>query len=250
MTAVGTVANDPLGCDILDTLIRENVDTSGIEVRNGTATPICVCLIGDDGNKSFIWNIAEEVAVTPETVHSALPAIRHADAILITFEPPVSTIQKAIQTAHQHGSKVVVQPAPSLVNPTDAASLPWDWIDVLIPNETEARALLPDTPRTGENLAAALAQAFAIPTVVVTLGAAGCIAHTTHGPCRYPAPETTDVIDATGASDAFAGALAAHLTAGASEPSAIRTALAAASWAIRHRGTHESMPTAAVLRNM
>jgi ribokinase len=98
-----------------------------------------------------------------------------------------------------------------------------------------------------DDLAAAVARTLAVPTVVVTLRGAGCVAHSADTSRHYPAHHVAEVIDSTGASDAFAAALALELTGGGSESDAIHSALSAAAFAIQRPGGHESMPLAADL---
>lgn len=245
VTAVGVVGNDGPGRDVLDALVRERVDVSFVESRKDVPTTICLCLVSDEGDSAIMWHIDEDVAVAPENIRAAAQAFEDADAALITFEMPVSTISAAIDAASRAGLRVFVQPAPLMTDPAQAASLPWDQVDVLIPNEAEARALLKgadDLP--ADSLATLLSHELDVPTVVVTLGAAGCVAHSAGVVCRYPAPESL-VVDTTGASDAFAAMFAAQMTVGASEVEAIRAAQAAAALAIRRSGSHESMPSTA-----
>jgi len=242
VTAVGAVGDDGLGRDVLAALTRDRIDVSWVESRERVATTVCLCFVSDDGDSAIVWHIDDDVAVKPETVHAAAPAFDGADAVLMTFELPVPTIRDTINAAGRCGVRVFVQPAPVLADPASAASFPWDQVDVLVPNEIEARALLNGgTGLSADALAAALSRDLAVPTVVVTLGASGCVAHNGGTTCRYPAQKTT-AVDTTGASDAFTAALAAHLTAGASEPDAIHAAQSAAEWAVRHPGGHESMP--------
>jgi ribokinase len=248
VSAVGAVGEDGIGRDVLGALSRERVDVSWVESRADVATTICLCFVSDEGDSAIVWHIDDDVAVTPETVHAAEPAFERANAVLMTFELPVPTIRETIGAAHRGGARVFVQPAPMLADPAGAASLPWDQVDVLVPNESEARALLErgraghDLPADG--LAGALASELGVPTVVVTLGESGCVAHTAGASREYPVQETV-VVDTTGASDAFTAIFAAHLTSGAPDADAIHAAQAAAAWAVGHPGGHESMPSSA-----
>lgn len=52
VSAVGVVGDDGCGNEILAALSREHTDASGIEIRPGTSTAICVCLVSDDGESS------------------------------------------------------------------------------------------------------------------------------------------------------------------------------------------------------
>jgi len=177
-------------------------------------------------------------------VCAASAAIQRADAVLVTFEIPVPAICETIHAAGRCGARVFVQPAPMLADPAGAASLPWDQVDVLVPNEAEARALLgegeADRSVPADDLASALTAQLGVTTVVVTLGESGSVLYADGVTRRYPAQEA-ETVDTTGASDAFTATFAAHITAGVPEADAIQAAQAAAAWAIRHPGGHESM---------
>lgn len=184
----------------------------------------------------------------PDTVRAAKSAIQRANAVLITFELPLPTIQEAITLASRCGARVFLQPAPPLADPRDNGHIPWEQVDVLVPNEAEAIAILEGVGDGREHqvddLAMALATELAVPTVVVTLGESGCISHVLGESRQYAARHTVS-IDSTGASDAFVSSLAAYMLGGASEAEAIEAGLAAAAWAVGHSGGHESMPESA-----
>lgn len=246
VTAVGVVGDDGPGRDVLDALEREGVDADSIEVRDGVATTICLCFVSDDGESSIMWHIDDDVAITPGTIRSASDAFEGADAVLLTFEAPVPVLRESISLASGHGAKVIVQPAPVLSD-RGAGSLPWDEVDVLVPNEIEARALLDDDAAESglspDDLAKTAAGKLGVPTVVVTLGSLGCVVHSAGVTRRYSAHQA-EAVDTTGGSDAFTAALAVQLTAGAPVAEAVHAAQAAAAWAIGRSGGHESMPSA------
>jgi ribokinase len=72
-------------------------------------------------------------------------------------------------------------------------------------------------------------------SVVITLGGAGAHVSTVDESVTVPAP-AVEVVDTTGAGDAFAGTLAAHLAAGVPLVEAIAPAVAAATAATAHAG--------------
>ncbi len=245
VTAIGGVGEDPLGQDILAALTREGIDVSFVRTHENAASAICVCFVGDDGQTSFVWHIDDDVAVTPDTVCAAEAAIRSADAVLVTFELPVPAIRETIEVANRHGVRVFVQPAPPLADPAVAASIPWDQIDVLVPNEAEARALLEGGQADGlapDDLAEAVATELGIPVVVLTLGEVGCVTHAAGTSHRYPARRAA-VVDATGAGDAFMATFCAHVVEGMAVADAVDAAQSAAAWAIGHPGGREAMPS-------
>ena len=245
VAAVGAVGDDGVGRDVLGALRRERVDISWMDVREDAATSICLCFVSDHGDSAIMWHIDDDMAVLPETVHAAASAIESADAVLVTFEIPVPTIREAISAGRRSGARVVVAPAPLLADPADAASLPWDQVDVLVPNENEARALLADGDDIlAEDMAGALSSELGVPTVAVTLGAAGCALHAA-GESHHYSAHRVHALDTTGAGDAFTATFAAQLTAGASGSAAVDAAQAAAAWVVQRAGSHTSMPAPA-----
>lgn len=242
VSAVGAVGDDGVGRDVLGALRGEQVDVNWIDVREDVATSICLCFVGEHGESAITWHIDDDVAVRPETVRAAGSAFRGADGVLVTFETPLSTIREAIDAGRRSGARVFVAPAPPLANPADAASLPWNQVDVLVPNENEARVLLADGRDVpAHQLAGALSHDLTVATVAVTLGAAGCVLHTAKESHHYPAHEVV-AIDTTGAGDAFTATFAAYLVSGASEAEAVDAAQSAAAWTVQRAGGHAAMP--------
>jgi ribokinase len=241
VAAVGVVGDDAVGRDVLATLKSERVDIRWMETREDMATTVCACFVGDEGDSAILWHIDDEVAVTPDTVQAAGAAFERADAALLTFEMPVSAIRETISIARGHSARVFVQPAPQLANRADAGLVPWDQVEVLVPNEEEARALLAGGEDVlADELAQSLSCDLAVPTVVVTLGELGCVAHAA-GVTRSYAAEQTVAVDTTGAGDAFMAVFTANIIAGVSDSDAISVAQASAAQAIRQTGGHESI---------
>jgi ribokinase len=245
VTAVGVVGDDAVGRDVLATLEREQVDINWMETRKGAATTVCACFVGDEGESAILWHIDDDVAVAQETVRSAAFAFERADVALLTFEMPLSAIRETITVARSHDARVFVQPAPPLANSADAKLVPWDQVEVLVPNEQEARALLSNGEAVSvDDLARSLSCELAVPIVVVTLGKEGCVSHAAGVTHRYSA-EQAAAVDTTGAGDAFMASFTANLVGGAPDSEAIRAAQASAARAIKRAGGHDSMSSEA-----
>ena len=155
-------------------------------------------------------------------MRNALAALGVDDAwccvVSTEVAPAVSSV--AITAATEAGALVIVNPSP--VDGFDPAALACG--PLLVVNEHEASEL------GRESTPAASAHALATRTgrpVVVTLGAAGAIVVTTESATAVPASEA-DVVDTTGAGDAFTGTLAASLVIGASLVEATEAAVTAA----------------------
>jgi ribokinase len=166
------------------------------------------------------------MTLTPDQARSAVDRVRPV-VVLTTLEPPPETLDALIDAGRRQGATIVLNATPEAIG----AKPLLDRIDVLIVNETEAEDLLGHavSATSGEEAARSLSE-LGPTTVVVTLGAAG--AAVAHGgqTASFPAP-SVEVVDTTGAGDAFAGVLATYLAKGRSLTDAFTLANAAAALA-------------------
>jgi ribokinase len=166
------------------------------------------------------------------------------DTVLLTqLEIPVGTCLAAAERARRAGGRVIVNAAPPPDRADARLSALLELTDVLVVNQSEALALAdrPDAADWGAR--AADLQRLGPPTVVITLGAQGAVGAEGDDQWAVAAPTVT-AIDATGAGDAFCGALAAGLAAGRPLASAVARACAAGALATTAFGAQEGLPTA------
>ena len=183
------------------------------------------------------------------------------DVVLVSHEIPTAAVRAALSTARAAGATTVLNPAPA--GGLDRGVL--GLADVVTPNRQELTILAraearrvgrPDPGGDGsENQARLLLDLSSEGPgprrgIVVTLGAVGALLVRTDGSTslEIPAPAVR-AVDATGAGDAFAGALAAGLANGGSLEEAVRRAVVAGSLATTKVGAREGMPTAVELES-
>jgi ribokinase len=215
---VGCVGRDENGA-----LIRADLDGRGVDARLTTAdepTGVALILVGADGENVVAVAPGANRALTP----AAVAAIEADDVVLCSCEIPLDTVQAAVDGARAAGATVIVNPAPARAVFAGA---------VLTPNETECARL--------GGIDALLAVA---PAVIVTRGADGAELHRPGQPVVTQPSFAVDVLDTTGAGDAFNGALAWALAAGRALDDAMRVACAAGALATRALGARASLATA------
>jgi ribokinase len=158
--------------------------------------------------------------------------------VLSTLEPPPEALTALFEAGRQQGAMVILNATPE----APGARPFLQQIDVLIVNETEAADLLgaPVTPANGEDAAHALSR-LGPKTVAVTLGAAGAAVIHNEETGTFPAPPV-EVVDTTGAGDAFCGAFAAELARGSDPFTAARTGVIAGSLATTVPGAYPGIP--------
>jgi ribokinase len=164
-----------------------------------------------------------------------LPDLRHYSHLLMQLEIALPTVTAYALAARQQDIKVVLNAAPAQALPAELLAT----VDVLIVNEGELTALMPQPMSLVTNLAQ-----LPVPCVVVTLGQRGCVARLGNNffvQAAYP----VNAVDSTGAGDTFCGVLVAALDRSEPLPEALRLASAAAALACTRPGAQASIPNAA-----
>ena len=153
-------------------------------------------------------------------------------------------IEASITSATQAGARVILNLAPFReVAPELLAEC-----DPLVVNEAEASALVGRMVNDVETAARAVADLRArVKSIVITIGPHGACWADEKADGHIAAPSVGEVVDTTGAGDAFVGALAAQLARGASLHDAAELAVRAGTFAVQTLGAQSSYPTAADL---
>jgi len=218
-----------LGGDLGAQLARALCTADGIDLRDAVSnapTGTAGIYVDAAGRNCIVIGAGANAALETGFVACALDEIEDMAVMLVQLESPTEAIACALGHGRAAGATTILNPAPA--NAAVAGYL-LELADILTPNETEFAALL--GRHVGERIEAeavasldqnrlhALCRALGnSSTVVVTLGASGClVSHPDTNlrgdetACYRVKAEPAKVIDTTGAGDAFNGALAASL---------------------------------------
>jgi ribokinase len=159
--------------------------------------------------------------------------------LLLQLELPHDVVVAAARIGHNAGVTVILNPAPAPTNGNldDLHGL----IDIVVPNETEAQQLGTTTDAPSELTAARHLATRLGTSVVITLGADGCIGWDNDDGFRVEG-HPVDVVDTVGAGDAFCGTLGAWIATGHTLHDAVVHANAAGALAVTKPGAEPSMP--------
>ncbi len=230
---VGAVGSDHWGVAARADLGARGIHLEGLATVDGT-TGVAIILVDDGGENSIAIISGANAAVSPAAVEAALAAIDTEDAVVVAcLEVPLESVEAAARVAGARGWRFVLNPAPA-----PAHALPASLIaaaTVITPNETEAATL-----GGVDALIAAGAGA-----VIVTRGGDGTDVHVAGADPAHLAPSHADVVDTTGAGDAFTAALAVGLANGRELRDAVRWASAAGAIATEGFGARGSLASAA-----
>ena len=231
---VGCIGADGFGDRVARELAACGVDIDGV-ARVGRPTGCAAVIVDANGENQIAVASGANLEARAEAV--ADDWLRAASTLLLQLEVPAEENWRLLQRARERGLRVVLNAAPAATIPAKVAR----HIDVLVVNEHEARTLLQDDAADD----AANARALAATTggaCIVTRGGAGALAAHPDGMLDIGALPV-DVVDSTGAGDAFVGALAAALDAGQKLAPALRQASVAGALACTLPGALPSLPT-------
>lgn len=238
---IGCVGDDDAGRSAAAALAAEGINTRHLRQIPGAHTGVAMILVDDAGQNCIALAAGANAALSLEQVDAAAALIQSAALLICQLESPMAVVQHAMGLARAAGVRVLLNPAPAQALSAELLA----WVDILVPNETEAAALAP--PAAGAAFSAATAarqlQRQGPRVVMVTLGADGVVLATPdEAACRaLPAPRVR-AVDTTGAGDTFIGAFAAATCAGAALEAAIDWAQRAAAHGVQRAGTWDAMP--------
>ncbi|MBA3791979.1 MAG: ribokinase [Rubrobacter sp.] len=237
---LGRVGDDEFGGPQIRNLRERGVDTSLIEHLPGWKTGSAFITVTPDGENTITVAPGANRGLTDEDIEAATDAIGEAKVLVAQMEVSPETVMRAVEVAARLGIRALVNLAP----PFEVPRRLLEKLDPLIVNEHEAAFLLEEKV---EGVEAALSAAVKLldlgpRSAVITLGASGAVFADGGSSGHLPAPEA-EVVDTTGAGDAFVGALAVKLARGASLEEAVAYAARAGAAAVTKEGAQGSLPT-------
>jgi ribokinase len=205
-------------------------------------------LVDDHGENSIVIAPGALEELTPEHVETFRATIAAAELLVVSMEIPLAAVSAALRIAHEEGTRTLLNPAPASALPPEV----WPWIDVITPNRTEGPILLGLDPRDDADpaeLALALRERTAA-TIVMTLGSRGALVLHGAEPVTVPPLAPAQVVDTTGAGDAFTAALAVALAESRPLLDAVRFASAAGAHAVTIDGVIDALPDRAAIERL
>ena len=136
VSMIGCIGNDIFGRDLVTNLSKNNVKINGISTIENTPTGIAVIVV-KDGNNFIIVNPGANFMLTPEMIEQLELVIQESSILLLQFEIPVATVEKAIQIAKKHQVKVLLNPAPASNISDETLAM----VDIITPNESECESI-------------------------------------------------------------------------------------------------------------
>lgn len=208
----------------------EGVDARGVVELDGVPSLIGSVLVDAAGDNRIVIGTGAMGRYAPAHVEAFAADLAACDLLLVSLEMPAEPGLAALRIARDAGVTTVLNPAPAPPAAAAARLLPLcDWVT---PNRSEAVAL---TGLADPAAAAARLRELGAKGVVVTLGGEGALLLDDGGRATVPAMPV-DVLDTSGAGDAFNCAFALAIAQGLEPAEAVRRGCLAAGLVVQGPG--------------
>ena len=236
---VSKVGNDVFGKQSTQLFEEEGIDIAHLLSDDTLPSGVALITVDRSGENSIVVASGANASLMPADLEDALDKIAGAGIVLMQLEIPMETVHFAAIYAVKHGVKVILNPAPANTLPPKLLSC----IDIITPNQSEA-AMLSGINVTDAATAAQAAVAIhnlGVKSVIITMGAMGCVIYDKGEITVVPA-QKVEAVDTTAAGDVFCGALAVALAEGGTLFDAVNFASRAAAISVTRMGAQPSIP--------
>ncbi|HXG47436.1 MAG TPA: ribokinase [Methylomirabilota bacterium] len=239
---IGAVGDDASGHAYRRHLRRERIDIAGVRTLRGVPTGAAFITVDARGDNCIVIDPGANGRLNCRHVASCRRDFARCDVLLTQFEVPLDAVLAALRCARAAGACAVLNPSPW------REDFPWGEVptDLVIVNEIEAAALFGECPVEANPAFVTRVRRRlrdrCLGAAVVTRGARTTWFFDATRTWSVPTLKLTPV-DTVGAGDAFTGALAARLAAGAGLEGALRHANGAGGLATLAFGAQEAIPT-------
>ncbi len=245
VTIITRLADDDFGKMAMQTWEIANVK-GAVTYSPDSYTGAAFIFIDDKtGDNAIIISPGAASEISLKDIHNNSEIISSADVFLTQLEQPIDVAQEGLKVAKASGKITILNPAPAAKLPKDIFGL----CDFMTPNETETEALtgLPVRNEKEAETAAQFLNKLGVKTPIITMGEQGAFLYE-HG--LIPSFNVGEVVETTGAGDAFNGGFAVALSEGKSALEAVKFGCATASISVTRAGTAPAMPTRDEVENL
>jgi len=134
---LGAVGEDGPGREIRERLDAAGIDVTGIVAVPDAATGTALIFVDAEGRNQIGVAPGANHCLTVEMLRPYEGAIAWADIVVCQLETPLPVVRWALEEAHRHGVRAILNPAPVRELPDDLLGL----VAYLTPNAGEAAAL-------------------------------------------------------------------------------------------------------------
>lgn len=236
---VSKIGDDTFGDMALRLYAEEAINLESVIRIPDVPTGIGFIIVDAEGNNCITIDPGANDLLSAAEVSQCLSSVPAEAVVLTQLEIRVEAAAAAMARGRETGALTILNPAPVRALPSSVLQL----VDILTPNQTEAKVLTgrsPDDAVNPETVARELIDG-GVKEVVMTLGELGALIVTPTSSLHIPAIKVP-VADTTGAGDSFNAGLAVALACGAGLEEAVHFAVVTGGLAVTREGVIPSLP--------
>lgn len=240
VTFITKLGKDDFGDAAIAMYVREGVDARAEQLTDNSTGAAYIFLEEGTGSNAIIVVPGAAGTITVDDVEKNRDAIESAAVFMTQLEQPIPAAMRGLEIARAAKTITILNTAPAA--PLDDAI--YRLCDYVTPNESEASMLtgIEVTDIGSARKAGDVLLEKGVGIAIITLGGQGSLLHGPDKSIHIPIFHAGEVVDTTGAGDAFNGGFAAALSRGESPESAARFGSATAGISVTRPGTAPSMP--------
>ncbi len=241
---IGKVADDENGRQLLENLVKNGIDVSGVSAE-GSQTGLAVIILDGEGRNRIVVYEGANAEINADEASECITD--ELDLLLVQFETDEKVVAECVNKAVKNNVVTVIDCGPA----KNFALEKMQGATVITPNESETKALTGIYPESESDILEAskiLLERSKAEYAVLKLGERGCSVwdgETLRIMSAYP----SKVVDTTAAGDCFTAAMALEFIRTGDIYTACDMGNKAGSIAVSRMGADASVPTVEELNN-
>ena len=238
---ISKIGKDNYGQLAIETLKQNNIDTSTIIESSDHQTGVAGIMVDSKtGNNAINVITGAPSTLTIDEVNKNLDKIKNSKIFLTQLEIPKDVTLYSLKIAKKNKVLTILNPAPA----SEISKEFFNYIDYFTPNETEAEFYTGIKIRNEKEAKEASTKLLnlGVKKVIITLGEKGLFYSDGKEDIYIKALDLKNVLDTTGAGDAFNGGLAFALSQNKPIEEALNLANKVAGLSTTKFGAGKSMP--------
>ncbi|TDG35353.1 ribokinase [Pedobacter changchengzhani] len=232
--------NDEFGEIAKKTLLNEGISIDNLIALENESSGCGFVTLLTSGENTILIDPGANLKLDVAKVEAVKDAIIKSKILMAQLEIPINSVTYAFEIAKKNNLLTILNPAPAQKLPLALLKN----IDILTPNETEAKIILgldPDADIAIDLLAEKLLNT-GVKTIILTRGKHGALIISNNDNKTIAAPKI-DAVDSTGAGDCFNGNLVAALLQGKTVEEAVNIAVLAGAYCAQYLGVFDGLPS-------
>jgi ribokinase len=237
---IGSIGQDLYGDILIDSLQKNNVDTSYIKRVKESSTGCAIITIDSTAENTMLVVKGANDHLQVKDIHKAFSKINDSRVLLIQMEIPEEVVIQSMIEAKKKGMFVILDPAPAEGITVRAL----DYADVIIPNRQETKQLtgIDVTSVDDAYQAAKYLELMGVKKSIIKMAEKGSLIYE-NGKSEYIEAIPVKPLDTVGAGDSYAGALACAIADGQDLVSAVQFATIVGALKVTKLGAQVGIPT-------